>query len=706
VAGQPKGFSDGNLSKVLETKTAAIMSTTDTVVNVDDASAFGAGDSIYVAISSDQEEMQITSIDIAANRLNVSRPTLLDGRKSHPVGTFVYINTIKSENGCNNSGYCLGGKTAYVGEGPCLVCNDESGYGYSRPFNKRTNNFVTMTLWETMPSSIATSVEDVQVVLTNFVEPGDATLTPIFEVGDYISVCTEVFLIKSLTDYMGDPLDVPTGAPPTARAAIVRRGQRNSERVTHLAGDFVREEYTSACSRTECINVTGTAASWKPFSWTAIYAGFSAGEWRPAAWRPNFRWHYNKWEVSSSINKAYYGKTGPECKDFPQEGDCCPRTGAVRVGMVNIDNCRDGACGDCWNTISNTILKGICTRSEQGPAGTSLATEDHNKDRLDYDCIHNTVGVPSCNGCIDQNCYHSSSGTLDCLGGVCLDPSNQIVELYADGGVSKRITENVCINSFAYNFYQQLRWVEYTWKPWTKDTCGLNSNYEWRIPTLQPYLASGDFLGCSLHDGETSCFKQDENGNWGSCMPGRAYNRGYNPLSIMDSSDPNEHCCAKDDIGSYCDGFISTRRDLGTGGADTDWVVDGGDPPKNPAPDVDQDPCVCYEHGRNAIAGDLYINSLVDWRPDYIPASEDVGAYSIKRAVMHEVGHMLGLSDKNDGGPRDIMTPIQGPDDSFSDISNYDDTREQLIQLYDKEWWKRGGLAEYFPDSGIYCGRF
>tara|TARA_R110000824_G_scaffold136793_2_gene300546 strand:+ start:33094 stop:40137 length:7044 start_codon:yes stop_codon:yes gene_type:complete len=713
VGGVSKGFSTGELTKVLETVLVAQLSTTDTTVNVDSVAAFSDGDWIYIGQpTSGPEEMLVTSIDTAANRLSVDRPTLLDLRDEHPVGDYVYINTISSETGCNNSGYCLGKKDAYVGAGPCLVCNDESGYAYSRPFNKRTNNFVTMTLWQSMPfSPLTTGSDDVNIILENFIEPGDATLTPIFEVGDYFSICTEVFRIISLTDHQGNLLPTPNGSPPTARAAVVRRGRRNSERPAHDAGDFVREEYASHCSQAECTAVTGTAASWKPFSYNELSPGWAAGEWRRAAWKPSFKWHFNQWVTNSSINKAYYGKTGPQCENFPEEGECCPRTGSIRVGMVNIDNCRDGACGNCWNTLNHppTILKGICTRTTEGPAGTVLVTEDHDANKSDYDCVQNTPASQTCDGCIDKNCYHSSSGTVDCYSGVCVD-GNNVVELYEDGNNHKqRMTQFACVNSASIGLGSQYQWVEYSWKPWTKDSCGDYDDYKWEIPKLLPYLASGDFFGCHLHDGDAACFKQDENGKWVGCMPGRAYNRGYNPLSVMDENPPNDdsaHCCDRDDLGSYCDGFISTRRDLGTGGADTDWIRDGGDPPDNNAPDVDQSPCICFENGRNAIGGDLYINSLIDWRPDYIPESVDVGAYSIKRTVMHEIGHLLGLSDKNDGGSKDIMTPIHGPDDSFNDISSYADTKEQLIQLYDKKWWDRGGLAEYFPASGVYCGRF
>ena len=72
---------------------------------------------------------------------------------------------------------------------------------------------------------------------------------------------------------------------------------------------------------------------------------------------------------------------------------------------------------------------------------------------------------------------------------------------------------------------------------------------------------------------------------------------------------------------------------------------------------------------------------------------------------MHEIGHILGLSDHTGAG-KDIMSPIHGPDDDFHTINTLDNTYEQLIQLYDKKWWDRGGLAEYFPSSGVYCGRF
>jgi hypothetical protein len=551
-----------------------------------------------------------------------------------------------------------------------------------------------------MASSNASFVEDVTVILVNFIEPGDATQTPIFQVGDFISVCTEVFQIQSIS------LNIPNNIPATAREVVLRRGMRNSERTAHDAGDFIREEYDSTCDLPSCMGVTGTAQSWKPFQYYLQLAGWPAGSWRPAAWKPNFRWHYNKWEVTPSLNKAYYGKTGPECKDFPDGEQCCPRTGAIRVGMVNIDNCRDGVCGDCWDNTNHppTILRGICTKTKEGPAGTVTISEDHDTNRTDWDCVHQSP-QPTCNGCIDKNCYHSSSGTLDCYSGVCMDAGNHVVELYEDGNNHKqRMTEFACVNSAAIGLGSQYKWVEYSWKAWTKDSCGEYDDYKWRIPELLPYLASGDFLGCHLEDGNIDCRKFVE-GMWVSCLPPRAYNRGYNPLSIMDSDSPDEYCCGQDDVGGYCDGFISTRKDLGTGGADTDWIIDGGDPPDNPSADVDQSPCICIENGRNGIAGDLYINSLVDWRPDYIPEGEDPGAYSIKRVVMHEIGHILGLSDYTGGG-KDIMSPIHGPDDNFHTINTLDNTYEQLVELYDKKWWDRGGLAEYFPSSGVYCGRF
>ena len=700
VGGVTKGFSSGKLSKVVESLLSSQMSITDTVANVADVSQFNAGDWIYVKA----EEMQITTIDTAAGRLNVSRPELLDQRVVHDPGEYVYINTIKSETGCNNSGYCLGSNTAYTGAGPCLVCNDESGFAYRKPFNKRTNNFVVVNLWQTMPASAATYVEDVSAILVNMVEPGDLTETPVFEVGDYISICTEVFLIMDINT---DPVDIiHLQPPPTARQVTLRRGMRDSDRVVHHAGDLVREEYASTCDQAHCTGVTGTAASWKPFVWSQLTGGWNPSEWRVAAWQPNFRWHYNKWEVTVNINKAYYGKTGPGCPNFPEEEQCCPRTGAIRVGMVNIDNCRDDSCGDCWDTTNNppTILKGRCTKTEEGPAGTVVITEDHNAQKTDWDCVQNTPGSPSCDGCIDKNCYHSSSGTLDCYSGVCFN-GGAVVETYVDGNNHRqRMTEFACVNSASIGLGSQYQWVEYSWAPWTKDSCGEHDDYKWQIPQLLPYLASGDFLGCHLEDGDASCYRNVD-GLWVSCVPPRAYNRGYNPLSVMDSDNPDEHCCGEGDVGGYCDGFISTRKDLGTGGADTDWIIDGGEPPDNQSDDVDQSPCICIEGGRNGIAGDLYINSLVDWRPDYIPEGEDPGAYSIKRVVMHEIGHILGLSDHTGAG-KDIMSPIHGPDDDFHTINTLDNTYEQLIQLYDKKWWDRGGLAEYFPSSGVYCGRF
>tara|TARA_R100000808_G_scaffold63_1_gene508 strand:+ start:98 stop:6865 length:6768 start_codon:yes stop_codon:yes gene_type:complete len=696
------GFPDGVLNRVVETILSSQLNKTDTVVNVDNSAAFSAGDWIYVGDPG--EEMLITSIDTAADRLTVQRPTLIDARNVYPLHEHVYINTVKSETGCNNSGYCLSKKDAYVGNGPCLVCNDESGKAYSRPYNDRTGNYVTVTLYQNVAPSNATYVEDIDVILVNFIEPGDATYTPMFDVGDFISICTEVFKVIDF-----DPFTTISGAPPSARKVKLRRGMRDSERARHDSGDVVREEYASTCDQAACVGVTGTAASWKAFQYfVQMPGGFAAGEWRKAAWHPSFKWHYNKWEVNSKINKAYHGKTGPLCPNFPEEEQCCPRTGTIRVGMVNIDNCRDDSCGDCWDTTNNpaTLLKGICTRTKEGPAGTVVVTEDHNAKKTDWNCIHNTPGSPSCDGCIDKNCYHSSSGTVDCYSGICFDANNNVVETYLDGNNHRqRMTEFACVNSAMIGLGSQYQWVEYSWAPWTKDSCGEHGDYKWKVPDLLPYLASGDFLGCHMEDGYAYCMRQTNDGMWVHCVPPRAYNRGYNPLPVMDFDNFDEHCCGENDVGTYCDGFISTRRDLGTGGADTDWIVNGGTPPDNPASDVDQSPCICIEAGKNGIAGDLYINSLVDWRPDYIPESKDKGAFSIKRVLMHEIGHILGLSDKT-GGSKDIMTPIHGADDSFNDIASYENTYEQLVELYDKKWWGRGGLADYFPRSGVYCGRF
>ena len=121
------------------------------------------------------------------------------------------------------------------------------------------------------------------------------------------------------------------------------------------------------------------------------------------------------------------------------------------------------------------------------------------------------------------------------------------------------------------------------------------------------------------------------------------------------------------------------------------------------------------------------INSTVDWRPDYVPESADPGAYSIKRALMYEIGLMLGLrpnvpinADTNyENGlhkhgafsntlpVRDIMTPVVAPDDNFDDIStNYRNTYQQLVELYELRHWDRGGLNDYTWGSGLYAGFF
>ena len=195
----------------------------------------------------------------------------------------------------------------------------------------------------------------------------------------------------------------------------------------------------------------------------------------------------------------------------------------------------------------------------------------------------------------------------------------------------------------------------------------------------------------------------------------------------------NPMTCIEDDGGiscngmpipdTYCIGFASTRPP-----ASPDAVIAAhpDEPPIRPEDDMG-DNCICVSQGKNGKGGDLMINSNVDWRPDYVPESADPGAYSIKRAIMYEIGLMLGLRpsvpNNNDpiyshglhrngafagqGMAPDIMTPVAGPDDNFSDLSNtHQNTYMQLVELYEMRHWDRGGLNDYTWGSGTYAGYF
>ena len=53
------------------------------------------------------------------------------------------------------------------------------------------------------------------------------------------------------------------------------------------------------------------------------------------------------------------------------------------------------------------------------------------------------------------------------------------------------------------------------------------------------------------------------------------------------------------------------------------------------------------------------------------------------------------------------MTPVVAPDDNFDDIStNYRNTYQQLVELYELRHWDRGGLNDYTWGSGLYAGFF
>jgi hypothetical protein len=255
--------------------------------------------------------------------------------------------------------------------------------------------------------------------------------------------------------------------------------------------------------------------------------------------------------------------------------------------------------------------------------------------------------------------------------------------------------------------------------------------------------------------GGVSCMQMDPAGGgaWIPCIPEKPYRLAQNSIpSLPDIYHPRDNdeaaeqhlaewenyktgpmtcyesagsivCNGASIPGNNCTGFGSTTK------WDQNWdhIAANPDGSASRPEDSDVSPCYCISQGVNGKGGDLMINSSVDWRPDYVPESADPGAYSIKRALMYEIGLMLGLRPNvpNNNDPsyshglhkqgafsnstqsRDIMTPVAGPDDDFDDIStNYTNTYQQLVELYELRHWDRGGLNDYTWGSGVYAGFF
>jgi hypothetical protein len=191
--------------------------------------------------------------------------------------------------------------------------------------------------------------------------------------------------------------------------------------------------------------------------------------------------------------------------------------------------------------------------------------------------------------------------------------------------------------------------------------------------------------------GNMTCRQQTPEGMWIDCIPaaGRPYGRANNMIGV-----PRE---VELQYGNYgnCNGFRPAY------GSNVVPATPGGGEPAGTFVSMDRggEPCVCITHGREGIAGDLYIDSSVRWRPDWVSESDKPGAYSIKRVLMKQIGHMLGLPE---GG--DVMSPIGGPADNAITVGA--STYNKLVRMYEPRWWNRGGRNDYWWHSGVYAGDF
>ena len=299
----------------------------------------------------------------------------------------------------------------------------------------------------------------------------------------------------------------------------------------------------------------------------------------------------------------------------------------------------------------------VGNQTKFGPNSVELHGEclRYNEDRYNKLLIGSTPD--SQDDCLALNCQRPQVNDCD---GVCSDTSYT--------------TKTDCISNNKV-------WATWTWSAYVnKDICN-NAGHCWdyRDPPLVP--ASGNPFACGYMGG-MRCMKPmpGGGGGWIPCLP--------------EAGKPYAHA---DKGGATCTGF---------GGIDLNPVFIAP-PPGGLAPDpgTGGEPCICITQGKEGIAGDLYIDTSVRWRPDWVPESDKQGAFSIKRVLMKQIGHMLGLSDGSD-----IMSPIAGPADNAKAVGR--STYEELLRMYEPAWWKkaggipRGGKNDYWWVSGVYAGDF
>jgi len=455
----------------------------------------------------------------------------------------------------------------------------------------------------------------------------------------------------------------------------VTRGEDGTSAVDHEANKWVRKKYDDIINDCgQCDNNLGGVShrhEWVGPATPAVPprpSNPADSIWRPAAWHPKFDWVANIWEAKSELDTPFYGKTGANCEEWPEKDSCCPRPGQVRIGMVNwYDALRErwaqegkGQCYDC----NTGVIVG--NQTTFGPNSVELHGECL---RYDED-IYNKLLIGSTSAsqadCLALNCQTPTVNNCD---GVCSDTSYTI--------------KTDCISNNKI-------WATWGWSAYiNKDVCS-NAGHCWdyRDPPLVP--ASGNPFSCG-YMGTTRCMQQDPNGVWIMCIPaaGRPYGLANNMIGVDRDVE-----LQYDNYGN-CKGFRPAF------GSNVVPATPGGGEPAGTFVDQDRggEACVCITEGREGIAGDLYIDSSVKWRPDWVSESDKPGAYSIKRVLMKQIGHMLGLPE---GG--DVMSPIGGPADDAITVGA--STYNKLVKMYEPRWWNRGGRNDYWWHSGVYAGDF
>ena len=451
----------------------------------------------------------------------------------------------------------------------------------------------------------------------------------------------------------------------TLYEVTVARGEDGTSAVDHEANKWVRKKYDdiiSDCRQCED-NLMGVFYRHK-WHGTGRSGQTNPADsvWRPALWYPDFDWQANTWELPSGATKAdmpFRGKTGYECSEWPFKDQCCPRIGQVRVGMVNWHDAlrerwANEGRGQCYDCNTGVIVGGQTTF---GPNSVEFHGEclRYNEDKYNKFLIGSIS--ESQEDCLSLNCRH----TLNNCEGVCLNNQNQELLNYT--------TKQDCISN------NQI-WATWDWSAYVnKDVCN-NAGHCWDYREPPLVMASGNPFACG-YMGSTHCRKSVD-GVWVPCIPkaDRPYLNANNTIGQGEGD-------------RSCGGFQHTSwsHPIQTG-ADPDPDLGGGG-----------EECICITQGREGIAGDLYIDSSVKWRPDWVPEVDKPGAYSIKRVLMKQIGHMLGLPE---GG--DVMSPIGGPADNAITVGA--STYSKLVEMYEPRWWNRGGRNDYWWVSGVYAGDF